>query len=533
MKRKMIDEFVGKTLAGKYRVEEILRSSDLGNIYRGTHLLMEKPVTIKILAPALAVDESIVQQFSVEARTISRLSHPNILNVTDFGKDENSIVFIVMEDAEGELLKEAIQNGEGTFSVEKSVKIAIQMAAALESAHSNGLVHGEFTSDKVLLMNTDDESEFVKVLDIGSFVRGRKKEFEDENSTHDLAYLSPEQCAEESEADGRSDIYSLGIILYEMLAGEVPFFSEDRTELMLKHAQVPPPPLSAFRDDVPGEVEQIMIRALAKNPDMRYQSVTAFAEDLSEAMRLDSSDSSIVIPKVDAVVANGNAQNNLWKTAFIVLAGVSLLAFGLMYMTNVKQTKPQTVQIDENGLPVKPLNPATGLSERNLQQVGDYPINSMDPNNPLVRPETGGGGDGYDPWANGGRPPVGAPPSVGGGGDYVTLPPVPAKPLPYGAERYIDGEGKEIILVPTVAAPTNSEEKGGAKPEKTPEKGKSTPTPKKGGDKETKTTDKTKPPAKTPVKTEGKPKPKKPVQKPTKTTPAKKKTKQSGKELDT
>ena len=137
----MSDKFIGQTLADKYQIEEELREGDLGKIYRGTHLSMEKPVTVKILSPTLALDENIVKQFSSEARTISRIAHPNILNVTDFGSDKNGAVYLVLEDSAGETLKEAIAR-EGRFPVERAVKIARQTAVALSAAHANGIIHG-------------------------------------------------------------------------------------------------------------------------------------------------------------------------------------------------------------------------------------------------------------------------------------------------------------------------------------------------------------------------------------------------------
>ncbi|MEZ5345048.1 MAG: protein kinase [Pyrinomonadaceae bacterium] len=421
----MMDEFIGKTLADKYEIQELVRESDLGNIYRGRHLLMENSVTIKILAPALAVDDNIVERFSLEARTISRLSHPNILNVTDFGRDDDGTVFIVMEDAEGETLKEAIQN-EGRFSIGRAILIARQIGAALSAAHSNSIVHRHLTSDKVLLAKMANGTEIVKVLDIGSFHSGEDEDLGRFNNLEDLAYLSPEQCSGEVEADERSDIYSLGVIFFEMLAGELPFVADNATDLMLKHAEVPPPPLVAFREDIPDDIEPIVIRALAKNPDMRYQTAAAFAEDIGNTSRIDGDENTIVIPRVDSSAAEGSS-NNLWKTAFILLAGISLLAFGLIYWTKAKQTDPATVQaVDENGLPVQPLNPATGLNEQNLPNPSDYPSNSIDPNDPLVQGDIpGGGGDGYDPWARPGTPPGGAPTygePFGQGGETITIP---------------------------------------------------------------------------------------------------------------
>lgn len=460
----MIDEFIGKTLAGKYKIEELLRESDLGSVYRGRHLLMDTPVAVKILAPDLAVDQEIVKRFSLEARTISRLSHPNILNVTDFGRDEDGSVFIVMEDAEGELLPEVIRS-EGALSVERAVRIARQISAALSSMHANQMTHGALTSENVLLSSMGNDSELVKVFDIGTFSSADKEDYDGADGLRRLSYLSPEQCSGEAEIDERADIYSLGIIFYEMLVGEVPFSADNKTDLMLKHAQVPPPPFAAFRDDIPEAIEPIVIRALAKNPDMRYQNASAFAEDLAEAVRIEEDESTIVIPAARDTDANAN---NVWKTAFIVLAGVSLLAFGLIYWTNTNQTDPTTVrQFDEDGMPVQPLNPATGTNEQNLPPVSDYPGNSLDPNDPIVQPDVGGGGDGYDPWSRPGTPPGGSPSyqPYPPGGPTVTIKPDPNNPFNQDEQIFgYDKDGNPIILVPKkvpAAGPNTKAEKPG------------------------------------------------------------------------
>jgi len=508
----MPNRFIGKILADKYEIEEVIRESEIGNIYRGTHLLMEKSVAIKILSPALAIDESIVERFSIEARTISRLSHPNILNVTDFGKDEEGTVFIVMEDAEGRTLKEAI-NEEGAFSVERAVRISRQIAAALSSAHAGGISHQSLTSEKVLLTEMANDTELVKVLDLGSFNSVGEVDIEDEESLERLSYLSPEQCSEETDPDERSDIYSLGIIFFEMLVGEVPFMADNSTDLMLKHAQVPPPPFAAFRDDIPDEVEPIVLRALAKNPDMRYQTASAFAEDLAEATSTGNEDDALIIPRVDAAAANANGRNNLWKTAFIVLAGISILAFGLIYWTNVKRTNPTTVQTDETGSPVQPLNPATGLNEQNLPNMSDYPANTeMLLSDPRLTPGDVGGIP--NPiWDRGGNPqPGGAP--LGAPGDYVEYPGGTTTSPFNQDEPLYDKDGNQIVLVPRPAESPSPEPKTKASPspEKTGETPKASPSP----ETKPKETPKPTPKAKKPP-VEEKPKPK---EKPKENSPA-------------
>ncbi len=414
----MSDKFIGQTLADKYKIEEVLREGDSGKIYRGTHLSMEKPVTVKILSPILASDEKVVKQFSSEARTISRITHPNILNVTDFGSDKNGAVYLVLEDSTGETLKDALAR-EGKFTVGRAVKIAVQTAIALSAVHTSSLIHGHLSSENILLKDTAGEFESVKVMDIGAVSAEENNLSVDPASAvsaKNLNYSSPEQNASNAEIDERSDIYSLGVILYEMLAGEVPFVAETSAELIKKQAENPPLPLSAFRTDLPANLETVVLRALARNPEMRYQTASELARDLNNVSSGNFNEQVVNIPQYTKPIENTN--NNLWKTAFVVLAGISLLAIGMIYATSVKQTDPSTqLQTDANGQPVQPLNPATGMNEQGMANMMPYPVPQTggvmgDANTVLQQsmPNGDGFGDGYNPWARGGAPPSGAPP---------------------------------------------------------------------------------------------------------------------------
>ncbi len=357
---KTSDTFIGRTLAEKYQIQNLWREGGLGNIYRGTHRGMEKSVTVKILSPALAVDESIVKRFSDEARTVSHISHPNILNVTDFGTDAEGAVYIVSEESEGETLKESIAK-QGKFSPERSIRIARQIASALSAAHAAKVVHKNLTSENILLTHAANGAEIVKVLEFGTNAADENESLDEEAAPKNLEYRSPEQCLDSAEIDARSDIYSAGVILYEMLAGEVPFAAEKPTDLMLKHTQQPPAPLSAFRNDLNEEIEPVVLRALAKTPEMRCQTADEFADELNKIAKNFDEVETVIIPKAQKF---DEQPNNIWKTAFITLAGISVLAIGLIYATQVKQSDIATVQTDENNKPVQPLNPATGMGEQ-------------------------------------------------------------------------------------------------------------------------------------------------------------------------
>ena len=465
------DPLVGRVLADKYGIEGVIRVDEYGTIYRGKHLLMDLPVTVKVLSPILAIDEYVVERFSEEARSISRLSHPNILNVTDFGKDADGSVFLVMEEFEGESITELIAR-EGPLDVDRAVLIAKKIAGALSAAHSTGMFHSGLTSSKVLVSRVPNGQDLVKVLDIGSLTADLKAAGVAGRSLEDLAYCSPEQCSGESVGQARTDIYSLGIILYELLTGEVPFKADTATDLMMKHVEVPPPPLVAFRSDVPETIEPILLNALAKNPDRRYQSAAALADDLSEAIKVDGEDDTVVIPNVGSGSKNGG--NDIWKTAFIVLAGVSVLALSMYWVTGTRRNNPLTaLPVDAGSQPVQPLNPATGVNEQgNLMTL---PPGALDQADNTLSGDDVGGGDGYDPWANPGAPrPGGRLPDaqIGPGGDIYTI--------PGDGSIFMPGQdGSTVILVPKYIpedSPTPDTD-GSPKPSKSPAG--TTPTPSK------------------------------------------------------
>ena len=453
----MIDTFIGKTLAEKYRIDSVWRETELGKVYHATHLSMDKPVAVKILSPALSIDENIVRRFSSEAKKVSHISHPNILNVNDFGTDAENAVYIVFEDAgRGETLKSIIER-DGYFKPERAINIAKQVASALSAAHAKGVIHGNLNSENILLNDEDA----VKVLDLGATRLDAVAAADDDLAFPKVEYLSPEQCADEGDADERSDIYSLGVILYEMLAGEVPFKAANASELMLKHAQEPPPPLAAFRQDLPNTVEPLILQTLAKNPEMRHASAAELFDDLNRVER----------SLGDSEQVKAAANNNIWKTAFVVLAGISLLSVALIWATSSKQTNPPTLQTDSNSQPVQPLNPPTGMNEQGLATI--VPISSemmTNSNMPLTAPENLGGGTDGNPYWQSGTVPPGAPQPVQPGGQQIYVD--PNNPSVFNQDDparsgyfYDSNTGKYYMMLPTNP---NANTNTNAAPTKTP-----------------------------------------------------------------
>lgn len=416
----MTGEFIEKTVGDKYRIESLLRKGELGDIYRGRHLFMDKPVTLKILSPALAFDENMRQRFSAEARNAVLISHPNILGVSDFGTASDGTVYIVFEGFEGETLQDKL-NREGQFSLERVTRIVSQIAAALTEAGASNVISGKLNPENILVSANENDGETVKIFDFSSSENGQVFI---ERDAYSVAYVAPEQFSILSNTDSRSDVYSLGIIAYQMLTGNLPFKGETPTDIMLKHTEEPPPALAAFRPDLPASTEPVLLKALSKNPDIRYQTVHEFAAALDQVSH-----------------STSPSGNNIWKTAFIVLAGISILAAAMIYATSVKQTVPATVlQPDANGQPVQPINPSTGIEEQNLASMPGVSLDNMSNSNMAQPPGTLPGGDNYNPWGNGGIPPAGAPPTyVAPGGQVYTID-------PNNPSQFMPPDG--VILVP-------------------------------------------------------------------------------------
>ncbi len=284
------DPLVGRVFIDRYHLTARIGEGGMCTVYRGTHVLTRKLWAVKILHAELAAQRRAVKRFQKEAQAASRIDHANVIQVTDFGTSEEGYVYLVMEYLEGSTLKRAIQT-DGPFSLERTVHIVRQIGDALDAAHAQNVIHRDLKPENIMLLPTDEaERERVKVLDFGI-----AKVQEDTTDSAPLTaqnmvmgtpqYMSPEQ-AKGLELDARSDIYSLGIITYEMLTGKTPFHGGPSKVILSKHANEIPPSPRRLRPDLSAHVERVIMRALEKSPLRRQQSGSEFARELELAVRL-------------------------------------------------------------------------------------------------------------------------------------------------------------------------------------------------------------------------------------------------------
>jgi eukaryotic-like serine/threonine-protein kinase len=305
------DHHLGLELGGKYRIESRLGEGGMCNIYRAASLPDGKVYAVKILHSYLSSDEVSVKRFKHEIYTASRINHPNVVSQIDSGETQDGIHYMVMELLEGTTLKQAIHQ-QGPFELARINHIVRQISDALDAAHAQGIIHRDLKPDNIMLVTqTDEEFDKVKVLDFGiakvntGDLSGSGERSGDRSSDRigdrdrlmspivmgTPRYMSPEQCLGHT-LDARSDIYSLGLIVYEMIAGVPPFTDSSARVLMNKHTQEPVPGLKSFRPDLPGMVERAVLRALEKSPLKRPQTAREFAEEINIAVHSDPSISS-------------------------------------------------------------------------------------------------------------------------------------------------------------------------------------------------------------------------------------------------
>jgi len=281
-----IDPLINHTLDGKYRIEERLGSGGMGTVYRARHLLIERAVAVKVLNQRLVDDEASRIRFQREAKAAGRLQHLNAVAVTDFGQSSEGYVYIVMELLEGRTLREILAK-EAPLETARAVSLMLQASAAVAAAHEAGVIHRDLKPANILVTQSADAPSIVKVLDFGIAKLAAETLDDDEPKTLTQIgamigtprYMSPEQC-NGFELTPAADVYSLGVILYEMLTGMVPFGGSTPLAIAMKHATEYPRPPKEIIASIPDELENVVLHALEKNPTDRPANAAEFRKEL-------------------------------------------------------------------------------------------------------------------------------------------------------------------------------------------------------------------------------------------------------------
>jgi serine/threonine-protein kinase len=358
------DALVGRVIAGKLKIEGLLGTGAMGTVYRARHLALKKTVAIKVMKVHGATDRKYAKRFKREAKAASLLDHPNTIRLLDFGQEQDGLLYIAMEFIEGRSLAKVLTD-EWPLSEERIVNILSQALAGLARAHEMAIIHRDLKPENIMLVSeTDDEGhevEVAKVCDFGvaKFVEDGPPEEEPlphnqrtSSSTqttltqHGMtvgtpAYMSPEQALGDR-TDARSDIYQIGVILFQLLTRRLPFEATTTIKLMLKQVEEPPPEPSEFVKDVSPRLEAICMKALRKRAEQRYQSAREMRAELRQIVDQNAPSpaeqrkASTMPPSAPdgASVPKRTTKSSYVPTAAIVIVAIALVAGVLMLAMN-------------------------------------------------------------------------------------------------------------------------------------------------------------------------------------------------------
>src|SRR6476619_6331272 len=342
------DTLSGTLFAGRYRIARKLGGGGMAAVYLAEDQELGRRVAIKMLHSRYANDDQFVERFRREATHAAGLSHPNIVSIFDRGEFDGSY-YIVMEYVEGRTLKELIRS-RGLCPVPVAIAYTRQILAALRYAHRNGVIHRDITPHNVIV----DSEGVVKVTDFGIARAGASQMTEEGAIIGTAQYLSPEQ-ARGAPVDQTSDLYSTGIVLFELLTGEVPFTGDSPVEIAMKHLGETPPVPSDLRSDVPGDLDLVVLRALAKEPADRYQSAAAFDADLETVARggrvaAETAEAATMVLAGDATAATQIARRApppqyeppkrgrpLWPWLLAIGTVLAVLVLGLLFYDSIQR----------------------------------------------------------------------------------------------------------------------------------------------------------------------------------------------------
>ena len=281
-----LDPMPGRVIAGNFRIEKLIGAGAMGNVYKAEQLSLGKQVAIKVLHQHLVTDEKLVARFKREAKSASLLNHPNSIQIIDSGEDSDGTLYIAMELLTGRDLAQVIRD-DFPLPLRRVGRIMQQVLSALDEAHAHGIVHRDLKPSNIMLIQRRGEQDFVKVCDFGIAKATLGDSDEDRAAMLTIQglvcgtpeYMSPEQARAEP-LDGRADLYSAAVILFQLMTGDIPFRAESPMGIISRHLSEPPTPPSRRRPDldIPRAIDDIVVRGMEKNRELRFPTAIAFRD---------------------------------------------------------------------------------------------------------------------------------------------------------------------------------------------------------------------------------------------------------------
>jgi len=306
-----LSDLVGQVVADRYHVVKKLGEGGMGQVYLAEHVKMGRRSAIKVMNPSMVHDPDAVARFNREASNASRITHPNVCAIYDFGETPEGLIYLAMEYIEGEALTDLLER-DGALKVPRAVHIFRQVADALQAAHDLGIVHRDLKPDNIMLTKNKGGADVVKVVDFGIAKAVSGDESGQKVTKTGLVvgtpeFMSPEQLSGDK-LDGRSDLYSLALVFYKMLTGELPFTADTVQETMIKRLTDEPAKLAVTRSDLtfPAGLQEVLDNALTRTPVDRYQTVSKFAQDVASITG--GSSATLAVPATRANVGSEKTQ---------------------------------------------------------------------------------------------------------------------------------------------------------------------------------------------------------------------------------
>ncbi|MFT3922002.1 MAG: serine/threonine-protein kinase [Myxococcales bacterium] len=307
------DPLLGQILGGRYRIIRKIGEGGMGIVYEAEHIVIEKRVGLKVLREDFSSRQDVVERFRQEAKSASRIGHEHIIDISDFGETPNGASYFVMELLNGQDLAHELEK-KGPLSPRRTITLCLQCARALGAAHAKGIVHRDMKPENIFMVNRDTGEDFVKIVDFGI---AKMSDIEtDGQPGRKLTktgmifgtpeYMSPEQ-ASGKKLDHRVDVYAMGVIMYELLTGRVPFVGDTFMGILTQHMFEQPQPLKVQNPNcnVPPDLERIVFKALAKDADQRYQNMEELIVDLTNALNRAPNSAASIAPPPGTVTHHG------------------------------------------------------------------------------------------------------------------------------------------------------------------------------------------------------------------------------------